>query len=151
MAYLILFHALAAVIWVGGLFFLVGVLRPAATSVSLATRMALLGRAIGRFFVWSWLAIATLVVTGYAMVYALGGMGALASHVHLMQALGWLMFALFAHAYFAPWQRMRRALAVGALGQASRCLTQLRVFLWIDLALGLSTVTIATGGRYGLM
>lgn len=151
MAYLIALHALASVIWVGGLFFLVGILRPAASSVPLADRLSLLSAAMGRFFLWVWIAIIVLLVSGNTMIFLTGGMGAAPVYVHLMQGLGWVMFALFAHMFFAPWRRVRRALAAGALADASRAMNQLRLFAGVNLTLGLVVIVIATGGRYGLV
>lgn len=151
MAYLVALHALAAVIWVGGLFFLVGILRPAASAVPLAERLPLLSSAMGRFFLWVWIAVIVLLVTGNTMIFALGGMGAVPLYIHLMQGLGWIMFLLFGHMFFAPWRRVRIALAAGALADASRAMNQLRFFATVNLAIGLVIVVIATGGRYGLV
>jgi len=151
MAYLIALHALAAVIWVGGMFFLVAVLSPAASSVPLAERLPLFSDVMGRFFLWVWISIITLLVTGYAMIGVIGGMGAAPVYVHLMHGLGWLMFLLFGHMFFAPWRRVRNALAAGALADAGRAMSQLRLFSTIGLALGLVVVAIAAGGGYGLI
>jgi uncharacterized membrane protein len=151
MAYLIALHALAAVIWVGGLFFLVGILSPAASGVPLAERLPLLSIAMGRFFLWVWIAIIVLLVTGNTMIFLLGGMGAVPVYIHLMQALGWVMFLLFGHMFFSPWRRVRVALAAGALADASRAMNQLRVLATVNLAIGLLVVVIASGGRYGLI
>ncbi|MES1932995.1 hypothetical protein T35B1_10311 [Salinisphaera shabanensis T35B1] len=148
MSVLIALHALAAVIWVGGLFFLVGILRPAASSVPLAERLPLLSTAMGRFFLWVWIAIIVLLVTGNTMIFMLGGMAGVPLYIHLMQALGWVMFLLFGHMFFSPWRRVRVALSAGALADALRAMNQLRFFAAINLAIGLLVVVIATGGRY---
>ncbi|ERJ19239.1 Putative membrane protein [Salinisphaera shabanensis E1L3A] len=148
MSVLIALHALAAVIWVGGLFFLVGILRPAASSVPLAERLPLLFTAMGRFFLWVWIAIIVLLVTGNTMIFMLGGMAGVPLYIHLMQALGWVMFLLFGHMFFSPWRRVRVALSAGALADALRAMNQLRFFAAINLAIGLLVVVIATGGRY---
>lgn len=148
-AFLIALHTLAAVIWVGGMFFAYLVLRPASARMSLAERLPLWSRALGRFFLWVWLAVIALVVTGYALVFGyLGGMGAVGVHIHLMQGLGWLMFLAFGHLFFVPWQRLRAALAAGSLDQAARHLNQIRWIVAANLALGLVVVAVATGGRY---
>lgn len=151
MAYLIALHALAATIWVGGLFFLVGILRPAASGVPLADRLPLLSTVMGRFFLWVWIAIIVLLITGNTMIFLLGGMGAVPVYIHLMQALGWVMFLLFGHMFFSPWRRVRVALAAGALADASRAMNQLRILASVNLAIGLLVVVIASGGRYGLI
>ena len=151
MAYLVALHALAAVIWIGGLFFMVCILRPAAAAMPLAERLPLLSNAMGRFFLCVWIAIIVLLVTGNTVVFMTGGMAAAPVYVHVMQGLGWLMFALFAHMFFAPWRRMRVALAAGTLADAGRAMNQLRVLAGVNLALGLIVVVVGSGGRYGLI
>ncbi|WP_423822883.1 CopD family protein [Salinisphaera sp. SPP-AMP-43] len=151
MAYLIALHALAATIWVGGLFFLIGILRPAASAVPLGERLPLLSIAVGRFFLWIWIAIITLLITGYAMIGLLGGMAAVPTYINVMQGLAWVMFLLYGHMFFSPWKRVRAALAAGALADAGRAMNQLRFFAAVSLALGLAVIAIASGGSYGLI
>jgi len=151
MAYLIALHALAATIWVGGLFFMVGILRPAASSVPLAERLPLLSVAMGRFFLWIWIAIIVMLITGYAMVGLLGGMARVPLYINVMQTLAWVMFLLYGHMFFSPWKRVRAALNAGALGDAGRAMNQIRIFATISLVLGLAIIAIASGGSYGLL
>ncbi|GAB3676575.1 CopD family protein [Salinisphaera aquimarina] len=150
MPILLALHALAAVIWVGGLFFLVGILRPAASSVPLAERLPLLSNAMGRFFLWVWIAIITLLVTGNTMIFVSGGMAAAPLYVHIMQGLGWVMFLLFGHMFFSPWRRVRVGLAAGALADASRAMNKLRFFATVNLVIGLVVIVVAVSGPYGL-
>lgn len=151
MAYLIALHAVAATIWVGGLFFLVGILRPAASSVPLAERLPLLSVAMGRFFLWIWIAIIVILITGYAMIGLLGGMASVPLYINVMQGLAWLMFLIYGHMFFSPWRRVRAALKAGALGDAGRAMNQLRLFASLSLLLGLIVIVVATGGSYGLL
>lgn len=151
MAYLIALHSLAATIWVGGLFFLVGILRPAASSVPLGERLPLLSIALGRFFLWIWIAIIVLIVTGYAMISLLGGMAAVPLYINVMQGLAWVMFLIYGHMFFSPWRRVRAGLNAGAIGDAGRAMNQLRLFATLSLVLGLIVVAVASGGRYGLL
>src|ERR1700675_1888451 len=51
----IAFHILAAVIWVGGMFFALMVLRPSTGPLEPAVRLALWHRVFSRFFAWVWL------------------------------------------------------------------------------------------------
>src|ERR1700694_2083229 len=104
------FHIVAAVIWVGGMFFAYVVLRPSVGPLEPATRLALWHRVLSRFFAWVWLSVAVLLVSGFAMVFlGFGGFAAVGRYVHTMMAAGILMMLIFAHLYFAPWQRFRRA------------------------------------------
>ena len=142
-------HALAAVIWVGGMFFAYVVLRLAMRPVDPHVRLDLWGHVFGRFFPWVWASIVALLASGYGMIfYGLGGFAGAGVHVHLMQATGLLMMALFLHLYFAPWRRLRRALDGGDYEAATVQLTQIRRIVATNLALGLITVAIGASGRY---
>src|SRR5687767_294485 len=94
-------HALAAVIWVGGMFFAYMVLRQALGPIDPPVRPQLWGQVFGRFFPWVWASIVALLVSGYGMIFlGLGGFAEAGVHVHVMQATGLLMMALFLHLYF---------------------------------------------------
>ena len=110
MAVGIALHTLAAVIWVGGMFFAYLVLRPSAGALEPAIRLPLWQRVFSRFFPWVWLSIAVLLASGFSMIFmGLGGFGAVGTYVHAMTALGIVMMAIYAHLYFAPWKRFRRS------------------------------------------
>jgi uncharacterized membrane protein len=142
-------HVLAAVIWVGGIFFAYVVLRRATGAIDPHVRLELWGQVFRQFFPWVWASIAALLLSGYGMVFfGLGGFAGAGVHVHLMQATGLLMIALFLHLYFAPWPRMRRALAAGDYETATRHLTQIRWLVGTNVALGLLTSAIGASGRY---
>lgn len=149
MALLLALHALAAAIWVGGMFFAYLILRPSAGPLEPPHRLGLWRRVFARFFPWVWASVAVLLVSGYAMVFAyLGGFGAVGLHVHLMQTSGIVMMLLFAHLYFAPWRRFRLAVDGGDLQGAGRQLDSIRRIVAINLILGLLTVIIGSSGRY---
>jgi uncharacterized membrane protein len=97
------FHILAAVIWVGGMFFAHQLLRPAAAALEPVHRLPLWRRVFARFFPLVWLSIAALVASGYAMVFGVfGGFARLPLHIDLMQLIGIIMMLAFGHLYFAP-------------------------------------------------
>jgi uncharacterized membrane protein len=147
---LIALHLLAAVVWVGGMFFAYMALRPVAASLlEPPQRLPLWTQTFLRFFPWVWLAVVTLPVTGYWMIFKVfGGMAQVGLHVHLMQGLGWLMILLYLHMYFAPFQRMRRAVAAGDWPAGGTQLAQIRRIVGINLILGLAVSLIASAGRY---
>jgi uncharacterized membrane protein len=143
------FHILAAVIWVGGMFFAHMVLRPSAGPLDAPARLALWERVLGRFFTWVWLSIAVLLVSGFAMVLVgFGGFASLAHYINMMMAVGIVMMLLFAHVYFSPWKRFRRAVAAADWTEADRNIRQIRVLVMVNLLLGLLTVVVGASGRY---
>lgn len=148
MSVALLFHLLAAIIWVGGMFFAHMALRPAAAELlPPAQRLPLLKRVLDRFFLWVWLAIVVLLASGYWIFIGLWN-GQAGLHVHLMQGSGWLMVGLFLFIYFRPYQRMGRALAAGELPGAGAEMALIRRIIGINLVLGLLTSMIAKLGPY---
>jgi uncharacterized membrane protein len=142
-------HALAAVVWVGGMFFAHQVLRPAAAALDPRPRLLLWSRVLGRVFAWVIAAILLLLASGYAMVFAVfGGFGRIGLHVNLMQGGGILMMLLFFHLYFAPWRRFRLAVGREDWAEGGRQLGQIRTIVTINLVLGLIVVAIGSSGRY---
>jgi uncharacterized membrane protein len=138
-------HLLAAVIWVGGMFFAYMALRPvAATLLEPPLRLPLWSQTFARFFPWVWTAVLVLPLTGYWMIFhVFGGFAFVGLHVHLMHAIGLVMIAIFLHVYFAPYRRMNRAIAAGDFPGAGKSLGQIRRLIGINLILGLTTVVIA--------
>jgi len=149
MAVLLALHVLAAVIWVGGMFFAYMVLRPSAGPLESASRLALWQRVFGRFFPWVWASIAVLLISGYSILFLrFGGFHAAPPHIHVMQATGILMMLLFLHLYFAPWRRFSRAVETGVLQDAAASLNQIRRIVATNLVLGLVTVAAGASGRF---
>lgn len=145
----LILHVLSAVVWVGGMFFALVVLRPASGPLDPPARLALWQRVFDRFFPWVFVAIALLLLSGYAMVFAVfGGFATIGLHVHLMQGIGIVMVLIFLHLYFAPWKRFRQAVAAGDNAVAAAQLNQIRILVTVNLILGLVTVAIGSSGRY---
>lgn len=149
MALLIALHILAAVVWVGGMFFAYVVLRPAAAPLEPEARLTLWRGVFSRFFPWVWLSIVTLLASGYGMVFLyFGGFAGVGGSVHLMQLMGLVMMLLFLHLYFAPWRRFRRALEDRRFPDAAKSLNQIRLIVAINLGLGLLTIIVGASGRF---
>ena len=143
-------HLLAVVIWVGGMFFAYMALRPvAATLLEPPLRMPLWSQTFARFFPWVWASVILLPVTGYWMIlYVFGGFAKLALYIHIMQGLGILMTLIFLHVYFAPYPRLKRAVAAGDFAAAGKQLATIRKLIGLNLILGLLLIVIASSGRY---
>ncbi len=149
MALALTLHLLAALIWVGGMFFAYQCLRPVAADLLEAPqRLLLWNQVFAKFFIWVWLAVATLIATGHGMIALYGGMAAIGKHVHMMLGLGYLMIGLFMHVYFALYRKFQRLVETKAWPEAGDVLNKMRKLIGLNLVLGLLTVSIASGGRF---
>ena len=149
MAVAIALHVLAAVIWIGGMFFAYVILRPvAAELLEPQERLTLWQRSFQRFFAWVWAAVLILPATGYWIIFQVyGGMDAAGLYIHIMQGLGIVMILLYLHVYFAPYRRLSRAIDARDYENAGRYLNQIRIIVGINLSLGIIVVVVATAGQ----
>ena len=142
-------HALAATVWVGGMFFALLVLRPATAPLEPGPRLQLWSRVLERFFLWVMAAIALLLASGYGMIFGVySGFRGVGTHIHIMQGVGIIMMLLFFHLYFAPWRRFRAAVERQDYPEAAGQLNQIRLIVLINLVLGLITIAVGSSGRY---
>lgn len=140
-------HVLSTVIWVGGMFFAHVALRPALQAVPPPTRLPLIAATLATFFAWAGAAVATIILTGLFMIFALGGFGRIGAHVHLMTLIGLVMAAIFAYIVTVPFPRLRAAVAAGSWESAAGPVRTIRRLVAINLVLGLVTVTVAILGH----
>ena len=149
MAIALMLHLLAATVWVGGMFFAYMVLRPmAAATLEPPLRLTLWTRVFTGFFPWVWFAVISLLLTGYPMMFGMfGTMANTPIFVHLMQAMGLIMMAIFGHIFFAPFRRLKRAVSEQDWETGGKQLAQIRRMVGINLVIGLMVVVMAGGGR----
>ncbi len=134
-------HIVAAIAWLGGVSFMLFALRPAATALlAPPQRLPLIAQVLRRFFGLVWLAIAVLLVTGLAMLLAVGMKNAPLGW-HLMLGIGLLMFALFGHLYFGPFRRLKHAVNASDWPEGARRAGQIATLAIVNLVLG--TLAIA--------
>lgn len=146
----LILHTLAAILWIGGMFFAYMILRPvAAAQLDPPARLTLWGAVFVRFFPWVWAAVILLPVTGLFLAFRLfGGLGGSPPFVHLMLALGTAMILIYLHVYFAPYRRLRAAVAAQDWATGGQALATIRKLVGINLLLGLLLVTGVAGGRF---
>ena len=140
-------HVLSVVVWVGGMFFAYMALRPVAASVlEPPQRLTLWAGVFGKFFPWVWASVALILLTGLHMLMKLGG--AEAPHYAMtMLALGVTMMLIFAHVFFAPFKKLKRAVAEQNWKAGGAALAQIRMLIGINLSLGLLTIAVVFVGR----
>ena len=143
-------HLIAAVIWVGGMFFAHQMLRPiAANLLEPPLRQPLWIGVFERFFFWVWLAILLIPATGYWMLFVpLGGFANAGLYVHVMHSLGLLMISIYLYVFFGPYRKLRQAVVEQAWPVGKAQLDRIRNLIGINMTLGLLTIAIGAGGRY---
>jgi len=145
-------HVLGATVWVGGMFAAYLCLRPAAGPLPAPEKFGVWRRFLARFFIWVWLSAVLLVATGYWMIAThFGGFANAPLYVNVMQALGWLMIALYALLFHGPWLKFKRAVDAQDWSAAATHLNHIRIIIAINLPLGLIVVIVGGTGRYWSM
>ena len=150
MSFSISLHVLAAIIWVGGMFFAHMILRPSAVLVlDPPLRLNLWIQVFKRFFFWVWISIFLILATGYWMVFSFyGGFGNLPIHIHIMHGLGILMVLVYLHVFFSPYRKLRHAVIMEDYPEGALRLGQIRSLVGFNILLGLATAAVAAAGRY---
>jgi uncharacterized membrane protein len=141
-------HLLAAVIWVGGMFFAYMALRPAASFLEPSLRLPLWSQTFRRFFPWVWVSVITLLASGFWLIKQYGGMGEVGPHVHIMLLLGIIMILMFLHVFFAPHKKLGRAVESQDWETGAKALNQIRLLISINLLLGLIVTVIGSAGQF---
>ena len=142
-------HAVAAVVWVGGMVFAYTVLRPSLGKLEPPARFTLLNEVFRRFFAVVWVIVVALPATGYLLVFRLfGGFAGAGAHIHAMHMLALVMIGLFAFMYFVPYPRFRAAVAAKDWPAAGKRLAPVRRIIGVNALLGLITVVVGASGRY---
>ena len=133
-------HLAAAIVWLGGIAFMLFSLRPAAAAVlAPAQRLPLIAHVLRRFFTGVWLAVAVLLVTGVVMLLDVGMKNAPAGW-HAMLGIGLLMFALFGHLYFGPFRRLKLAVGASDWPEGGRRVGQIATLALVNLVLGILAI-----------
>ena len=136
-------HVSAAIVWLGGVSFMLFALRPAAMALPPPQRLPLMAQVLQRFFLLVWASIGLLLVTGLVMLMGVGMRQAPVGW-HLMLGIGLLMFAVFGHLYFGPFRRLRSAVAAADWPEAGQRVGQIAKLAQLNLALGALAIAAVT-------
>ncbi|MBK3867015.1 hypothetical protein GFL09_04810 [Pseudomonas stutzeri] len=139
-------HVLAATVWVGGMFFAWMILRPAAVAIlQPPERLKLWSDVFRRFFVWVWVAVLVLPMSGIGMwQMRFGQLESAPRYVHIMAGLYLVMLALFLRIQLLQLPALKRAVAAGQWPDGGAVLGQIRRLVGINLALGLLVIALAS-------
>lgn len=142
-------HLLSVVAWVGGMFFVLACLRPAALVLPPPERVRLLHAALARFLaVVAWSAGMALL-TGLAMT-ALAWQAAVRNGLAFNVPLDWLvmtgvfaaMLLVYLHVRLALLPRLASAVATGLWQPAAVVLGRVRAEVLVNLVLGVFVVVV---------
>lgn len=150
--FLFAIHSLAAIVWVGGMFFAYMILRPSLGFLEAPVRLRVWDECFRRFFAWVWAAAVALPASGYLQVFGTsGGFANAGPHVTLMHWIGLAMIGLFAFLYFVPYRAYARAAAAGDWAAAGTRLPTIRRIVGTNLILGLLTAALGASGRFWVL
>lgn len=140
-------HILSVVVWVGGMFFAYMALRPVAASVlEPPQRLTLWAGVFDKFFPWVWASVLLILLTGLHLLMALGGTAA-PHYTWTMLVLGIAMMLIYAHVFFSPYKKLKRAVAEQNWKAGGAALALIRRLIGINLSLGLLTIAVVFVGR----
>lgn len=141
---LYILHLLAALVWVGGMFFAWMVLRPAAMTLQPAQRLTLWLGVFTGFFRWVWAAVLILPITGVGLMHLrFAGFESAPRYVHIMIGLYLVMLALFLRIQALQLPELRRAVAAEDWPRGAAALGRIRRLVGINLLVGLTLVSVA--------
>ncbi|WP_338580080.1 CopD family protein [Pseudomonas sp. ML2-2023-6] len=138
-------HVLAALIWVGGMFFAWMILRPAAiTALEGPARLKLWVEVFQRFFVWVWIAVVILPISGVGLLQMrFNGFETAPRYVQIMMGLYIVMVALFIRIQSLQLPELRKAVVAQAWAEGAAVMGRIRRLVGCNLIVGLVLVTIA--------
>ncbi|MBA3056663.1 MAG: hypothetical protein KJ614_18065 [Gammaproteobacteria bacterium] len=137
-------HLVAAIIWLGGMTFMLVALRPAAlAALERPERLRLMGAVWKRFFIVVVAAIVVVLVTGtnlYTTVFRAlkmaTGTGSVPLGWNLMLGIGLLMVLVFGHMFFAGYAKFKRAAAANDWPLADQAAAQIHALTVTNFVLG---------------
>jgi uncharacterized membrane protein len=139
-----LLHLAAAIVWLGGMTFMLFALRPALIAqLQGQARLELLALILKRFFAIVLVAVAVLLLTGLHL-YGAGakavGMPSIPLGWHLMAGLGITMILVFGHIYFAGFRGLKRAVDAANWTVAAAKAAQIHTMVVVNFLLGWAAV-----------
>jgi uncharacterized membrane protein len=143
-------HLLSIVVWIGGMFFTVYCLRPAATLLEPPQRVQLMVAALGRFMKVVMVAAGLTLVTGVWMIgraakatVQSGGSFNMPLDWYVMVVLGVLMMAVYGHIRWVLFKRLEQAANAQAWPVGAQVLGSIRQWVVANVILGV-VIIVAT-------
>lgn len=146
-------HLLSIVVWIGGMVFAHFFLRPAVGMLEPALRVRLMHAVLGRFFnAVLVVALLTLVTGSWMIVNTAAQLAQSEARFRMplewmiMATLGMVMMLIFGHIRFVLYKRLGRALQDAAWLKGAAALAQIRLWVMVNLVLGVVIVLVTVLG-----
>lgn len=145
-------HALAAVFWVGSMFFSLYILKAGLGMVDGALRLQMLDRILRLLFAWVWAFVVLIFLSGWIILH-IKYRPALDTSVWswpvwLMMIFGHIMILNFFYIFFVLYKKFRSNLEIGDFGGAAQSFVGLRLFILINFYIGTLLVAAAVYGKF---
>jgi uncharacterized membrane protein len=138
-----LLHLVAAIVWMGGMTFMIFALKPSLAGLQPSVRAPLMAHIWQRFFAIVLASIVLLFATGTHLYTAgfraaklAGGTAGVPIGQTVMLALGMLMFLIFGHIYFAGFKKFKRAVADAQWPVAGAAAALIQKMVLLNFVLG---------------
>ena len=146
-------HLLAIIVWVGGMFFMIHCLRPAAAILEPPARLTLLHATMRRFFAVVSVTVGVILLTGAAMIL-MAWLASRRSNLLFNMPLDWyamigvflVMVAVFAHIRLVLFRRLGEAVAAQRWPEGAAAAGAIRWEVMINLVLGVFVVALVRLG-----
>jgi len=139
--FLLFVHLASVVTWVGGMAFALLCLRPAAAALEASQRIALMQRALGKFFPLVNMAIVFILASGIMMI-VMSGIRNPPAAWYVMIAAGALMMGIFWHLRAVPFKSFCRLADMQDWAAAGVQLNQVRMMVAVNLGLGFLVIAV---------
>lgn len=144
---LLFLHLIAAMAWVGGMFFAYFCLRPAAAdTLDPPKRLPLWAATFKRFLPYTAVAVAVILVSGLALLVQNDWRQAPLGW-NIMTMLGAVMTLVFGYVYLVLFPRLRAHCDLAAWPAAAQALNAIRRLVAINLTLGVCAVAASIYAR----
>lgn len=146
-------HLLSVIVWIGGMVFAQFFLRPAVASLPPPDRVRLMHAILGRFFNAVSLVAVIAVATGGWMIGRSARQMAQSGvkfnmplEWMVMALLGLVMLAVFGYLRLVLYKRLTRAVAAAAWPVGGAALASIRIWVMVNLVLGVVIVLVTLLG-----
>ncbi len=146
-------HLLSIIVWVGGMFFVLWCLRPAAAALEPPQRVALMRAALARFFAILTVVIGLVLLSGVWMIATASRVSVNAGigfnmpiDWHVMVTLGVVMMAIFVYVRWALFRQVEHAADAQQWPVAAAALERIRRLVLVNVVLAVVIVVVTRLG-----